>query len=545
MRRFSLFLLLFTLVANPSQAQDGTEAQAKGSISGTVVNAVTQQPVAGAQVMLRARGAGFEGGQSPGSTRTDSDGHFSFTGLAPGRYVLLSSQAGYVSGNRRGPHSRVVASLGMGQQLDGIVLSLLPGGVITGRTLNEAHRPLQNVTVQVMKVSYERGSRDLQEAAETTTNKSGEYRIGGLVPGKYYLHASYTPELQSKSASNKSYVPLCYPSSSDPSACVELTIQGGDEMAGMDFEFAPVATVRLQGRTVDARKSAPASKCEVTILRDQGGGALMHLSETTSDGKGNFEFESLAPGNYTLVAQRTKNSAQEKTISGVKTVEIHDTNVDNFQLEIAPGVEVSGRVRVEGKSNIDLSTIIGVLQPTRDSVVAALLPDVDNASIKADGSFTFQDVPQGNYWISLSPLPSGFYLKGSDEANALDGVAVTRGSAPPIVELVLSPGAAQVEGTVLSDENPCPGAAVILVPEENGRVRASDYKKSFTDRSGRFLLRGLPPGDYQIFAWEEIENTPYTDPSFLQEYQDRGKSVHLEDGDRSKVELELIPTGGI
>ena len=38
------------------------------------------------------------------------------------------------------------------------------------------------------------------------------------------------------------------------------------------------------------------------------------------------------------------------------------------------------------------------------------------------------------------------------------------------------------------------------------------FKTAATDQDGHFTMRGLPPGPYKIFAWEELDPFAYFDP---------------------------------
>ena len=50
----------------------------------------------------------------------------------------------------------------------------------------------------------------------------------------------------------------------------------------------------------------------------------------------------------------------------------------------------------------------------------------------------------------------------------------------------------------------------------------------------------MTPGDYKLFAWEEIERAMYLDPDFLQSYEDSGKPVHLDENSSIDMQLDLI-----
>jgi hypothetical protein len=49
------------------------------------------------------------------------------------------------------------------------------------------------------------------------------------------------------------------------------------------------------------------------------------------------------------------------------------------------------------------------------------------------------------------------------------------------------------------------------------------------------------PGNYTLFAWEQVDRDAFFDPEFLAQYEDRGKAVHVEEGDHITVKLDEIP----
>jgi hypothetical protein len=99
-----------------------------------------------------------------------------------------------------------------------------------------------------------------------------------------------------------------------------------------------------------------------------------------------------------------------------------------------------------------------------------------------------------------------------------------------------------VDGTVVHDQNPVGGAWVVLAPNPPYRDREEMYSVKVTDDFGRFSLLGLPPGDFKLFAWEHRQGTNYTDPDFLEAFESRGTTVHIEERQPQTVQLEVITT---
>lgn len=53
-------------------------------------------------------------------------------------------------------------------------------------------------------------------------------------------------------------------------------------------------------------------------------------------------------------------------------------------------------------------------------------------------------------------------------------------------------------------------------------------KTTSTDQNGQFLIHGIAPNNYALFAWETLEPAAYEDhPEFLKLYCTRGKSIAI------------------
>jgi Carboxypeptidase regulatory-like domain len=556
----TLVLLAFPITlsvffASNARAQDAGLPQDKGTIAGTVIDAVSGQPLKGAEVRLRAiPSTSAPGSQSaseslpqPITSNTDAGGRFGFDGLAAGRYFLLASHDGYANNNR--PYTGLrgkMLMLAPGQHVNDIVVRLVPNGTIAGRITDELGKPLRGVSVEAMKSSYSHGRRELRSVAVAPTNEAGEYRVPALVAGKYYIRAKPPGSLKVKSGTDKAYTPVYYPAANDQSRSIALVLRAGEDLAGIDINLAPVRAVQIRGRVINAHTSLPSKEAEVTLLSDQGETIFSPARNFSAGGQANFEFRGVPPGSYVVVAQQPSSVQEPKTMWGRTSVEVKDSNLDHVDVVAGPGVDVSGRIRVEGETvsdfSKDLSNMMGNLDSQEASSLAGLTPDIDNAPVKADGTFVFHEVPEGNYRINFFPVPPGFYLTSNGAADVLEsGIAVGRGHSPATVELILNPGAGQIDGTVESDEQSAPGASVVLVPDGKGRGQPNYYRQSVTDLLGRFAMRNIVPGDYMLFAWEQIDRGAYFDPEFLGRFEERGKALHVEEGGHTSVKLEEIP----
>ena len=80
----------------------------------------------------------------------------------------------------------------------------------------------------------------------------------------------------------------------------------------------------------------------------------------------------------------------------------------------------------------------------------------------------------------------------------------------------------------------------MAVPDATDRLRKDRYKKVMSDSSGRFRMQGLPPGNYSLFAFEDIEEGAWQDPEVIRPYESRGTSARVRDGNDENVQLTVI-----
>lgn len=543
------FLLLSSLFALRVCGQETpSTAEIKCRIEGQVVKAGTGEPLKKARVVLRKA----EGRDPPDGTATDAAGQFVLKDIEPGHYLLWVERNGYVRqeyGQRNPERSGTILTLEKGQKLRDVLFRLIPAAVIAGHVVDEDSEPLPGVQVQALRYRYIGGKQQLVFAAGASTNDFGEYRVYGLAPGRYYLSATYRPGVtffgnsvvvrRSDSEIEEGYAPTYYPGTNDTARATSLELRAGEEVRGTDFALLPTRTVRVRGRVFNTITGGPARGADVW-LRPRERGYVPFLSQNRThveDPQGKFELRGVTPGSYTVSAMWWQDG---KTYSAQQQLDAGSADVQGVNLVIAQGIDLAGRVSMEGAAaDISLTTLEVYVQPSE--------PWGSNGasgSVKPDGTFVLQNVAEDNYRIFIGQLPPDFYLKsatlGTD--NVLEkGLTISHGQDGRL-ELVLSSAAGRVEGRVLTeDELPANGSTVALIPEQRRRNQTWLFKSATTDQFGRFTLRGIAPGEYKLFAWNDVEPGAYQDPEFLRRYEEKGKLVHIDEASRVTTELKLIP----
>ena len=123
----------------------------------------------------------------------------------------------------------------------------------------------------------------------------------------------------------------------------------------------------------------------------------------------------------------------------------------------------------------------------------------------------------------------------------LDAGLHISGASRDQLEIVIGANGGRINGTVMNPRREAlAGVTVVAVPDARDRSGSDRYKKVMSDSSGRFRLLGLAPGDYPLFAWEDLEEDAWQDPDVIRAYQSRGTSVRVRDGDDQMVQLTVI-----
>lgn len=103
------------------------------------------------------------------------------------------------------------------------------------------------------------------------------------------------------------------------------------------------------------------------------------------------------------------------------------------------------------------------------------------------------------------------------------------------LEMVASSRGAGVQGAVLDvDGLPMAGVSVALVPESTRREQFHLYKTASTDQYGHFELRGIAPGEYKLFSWEEVKADAWQDPEFIKPFEQKANALRSMMMTRSK-----------
>ncbi|HEY2381052.1 MAG TPA: carboxypeptidase regulatory-like domain-containing protein [Terriglobia bacterium] len=497
---------------------------ATSSVSGTVVVAGTSTPIPKAHVTILG----------PQVVRIDSDdsGHFAVRDIQPGKYRIAVAADGYMPGQygRRigsGPGSEIdVAS---GQERNDIIVNLIAKGSISGRVSNANGDLIPNARVQLLRYTYQDGRRILISANNAMTDSRGEYGFVSLAPGPYVVSAI--------PSENANALPVYFPGLTDISSASTIDLPSGLAMSGIDIRLTDVRPLRVRGQVISALTNQPAAGASVTLVPRRGTVSTGSTQRGVSDAGGAFEFNRMAPGSYDVVASVNGNG--ERLATAVP-IDVAANDIDNISLVLQPQFMITGRITIDDpatSSGIDLSRIRVELR--REPFTQELLILIP--TVAADGTFTMAGITPGDYALKVT-AGSRAYVKsarfgGIDALNPPFHIDAGAGE----LDIAVSSNSGSLDAIVFDDkQSPIPDATIVLVPEPPKRNRTDLYDALGTDATGHAHLTGLAPGDYRIFAWDDIPADAWQDSDFIRPYESRGILIHVLEGNADTVQLDLI-----
>jgi len=508
-----------------------------------VVNAATGEPLN--KVRILAEGGGTESGATPFTT-SDAKGHFTLINLLAGHYHLKGQRNGYLDGYygaRRAEGNGTPIALEAGQEIQDLVLKLTPFGVIAGTVRDADGEPLARITVTVHRLRYENGQRKIVQVSGAYTDDLGQYRIPDLTPGKYYVHAEAKKarefgsmgemEVETEDHSPKSdappqtLIPTMYPSLQE--------VGPGARVTGVDIALTRSTTVTVKGHAT-APAGMQINGISLNYANAESDALGLNLFTGTNE-KGDFVFRAVPPGSYTLTAAATPpskpfNGTFEMFQHEFKTrmpLQVGTSPLEGIRVTVEPGAEIAGHVRVDGDDKAKVSGFVQFSDGQSEPVMAA---------VTDDGSFKCVLSP-GHYTVEF---PEDLVVRSvrAQGRNILDEGLTVSEPGKIALDIGLADDGGQLAGVALAaDDKPVGGATVVLVPEASRRTRTYLFQQTESDQYGRFTIEGITPGDYKVFAWDDVEPGIWWDPDFLKKYEPHAESVTIAVKGKATAKVHL------
>lgn len=594
---------------------EGGRTRTGGVIVGTVLDAMTGAGVANVAVTIQGPGVRYRIATDPRGRYyfvALPAGDYAIVALKPG-YV----PGGY--GRLRAASDAQTLHLRDREWIVGADVNLWRVATISGIVTDEAGEPIIGVRVNALRREFNGGAVRIASMHEALTDDQGRFRVIGLSPGDYLvmtpsvqvtvpsatferianagsvtgtliallwlgagrsgdIGASAADALNTMTFSDDdstvmlggrtgtppapvngrafAYPTQYYPASDLPSLAVPVTVDAGDDFAGIAFYLRPVGTADVAGIVLGPQ--GPAAGQLLRLVPDGGEdfGAGFETAATASDPQGRFIFRKVPAGSYLIEGRSAASLSRMTPTLGDGTVAsltaadtvwsrtpvaVSDDDVSGLTIVMHPTSSVTGSVLFRSSGARPRSEEI-------EGVVLSLLPAAQGRAGSADarpiatGAFAIHGVIPASYYVIAKP-PANWFIEsifagGSDLAS--DPLDAEPGGDGPRVIVTLTDRESRIEGTVRDARGfPAGRATVLVFPADRPTLPPLRTREARVSSSGTFVVGALPPGAYSVIAIDGADAGNWQDPARLALLRARAESVTTGAGDVRYRDLRL------
>ena len=510
---------------------------AKFKIAGTIVSSLSGTPLGNARVSV------FDTSNPADAVWmiTSENGRFEFGSLKRGKFSLQGAKRGFVRAAYE-QHEQFSTAIvtGAGFDTENLVLRLTPLAFLGGKVIDESGDPVRNARVMLYVENNQAGMNRITPADGGSTDDQGSYEFAALAPGNYYLSVAARPWYAVHPVSSPAEGPgnsspdvarsldVAYPTtyyngSIDADAATPISIKGGDHLQ-VDIHVNPVPALHLVFHVANDGQQGFSPPVFQKRVFDS-------LEYVQSDGAqfvapGVYELTGVPAGKYS-VRLREPKSGQLQQFSEMELVK-DGQELDTSRSEPAARVKLS--VKMPGPEPLPKQFHLALQDSRRQNV--AFKP-VDPA-----GEAIFEDLPAGQYAIRVfSPAKPYSVVRASSQGVEISGhdLNVTPGASLNLAVFLVG-GVVTVEGFAKRGDKPVAGVMVALVPKDP-ESHLEMFRRDQSDLDGSFVLRGVIPGTYTIFAVEDAWGFQWMQPGVLERYVQHGQNLTIGELMKGSVHL--------
>jgi hypothetical protein len=512
---------------------------------------------------------------------SDADGKFELSSLRPGAYSLSASSPGYVSVD---PDPKVFYRPG-----DNATITLVKGGVITGRVTNSLGEAIIGALVRAIKIrepndkpvrtrgdigSQINESMDMMLGPFKTDDR-GIYRIYGLSPGYYQVAAGGRSGQGFSFGGQNTYdgdAPTYFPSGTLETAG-EVTVLAGEEATNIDIRYRENRGHSIGGTVTVSTGPAPQA---ITVALSRAVNGIVEASTVVMGGRDHFGFDSLLDGEYIVFAMGTSGNLGmgagaegiTASVSQPRRVTVSGADVSGINLVIEPLGSIAGRVVLEPLQDAKEKeackgflpapiegTVLATHDDRKETVdpISGPLAAFKDTTPNEKSEFIISLLQPGTHWLTVRMPADHLYLKAvtlpQADPNtkpidiAKNGVKLKSGDRIKGLIVTVREGAARLSGkVVVGSDNKAPESkmSLHLVPAEPEAAEdVLRYFEATLSDDGSFALTNLSPGKYWIVGRETSDtDLAGTDRKPLAWDASARTALRFE-GEASKIFIEM------
>jgi hypothetical protein len=426
----------------PARARPDPKTPASGSLAGTITDATTHAPIAGADVCADGWSSELttEQLEEPFCARSDASGRYQIGGLLAATYIVHAAARTYRPEHHHpgGDSQELLIVLAAAQQRTGIDVALHPGAVeITGTVADLTGGPIAHARV------HGGGSRrSFRPYATAETDERGRFSLW-VRPGTAAVAAS-ADGYASQATSGK---------------------------APGTFELLLIPEASVAGTVVDAATGQPIAGARVTVTSDE---RFAEGTTALTGPDGTYRAGGLSPGRFSATArsEHAFGRTEGSVLVGI------GQRIDGANIKMSPALHVEGKL-----------VIAGTGQPCADG-------DVELRDAERHLELHLREMPFGIH-TGDGALPGTYAVTAQCQGfvpRSYPPIAITDKDVTAVWEVDRG---ATVRGKVTTRAGePIDGARIIARPQNSERFADGQFVWSGPD--GSYALRGMQPGSHRV-----------------------------------------------
>jgi hypothetical protein len=459
-----------------------TASREKAIVEGSIVNAVTNEPLKKARVTLSDGNIGLE-------VVSGDRGKFRFEGIEPEVYQIMAERPGFLAAVNEG-----WMEITAGEHVEDVIIKMTPQSAIAGHVVDEDGDPVPGARVLVEHKIHANSRTIVLYREEKVADEEGYFFAGALPAGRYSL--TLTPPERDPSKPGRPGPEEYFVRTEDP---IPVEVATGATTRNVEARIRRGRVFRIRGRV----SNWPHPGIPVQLMPT---GSWARIDKDNA-----FAFQDVAPGSYLINASSRLGCPVPVTVS--------DHDVDGLAVEFTPGPTVAGRIKMEGEGHLQTEPVI-------ELQIGAGGP-ISTIGAKADGTFEATNLKPDKYTVDYT-APDGFYVKSiqfnhqPSRDHVIDLASCTGGT----LDIAVAPNAATVSAKVRDAKN----VKVTLWSDSVSKSREAE--------DGTVTFKNLAPGEYRILAWEQVDDKYVEIPEFRSSFD--AQNISVSEGSHETIELRII-----
>ncbi len=338
----------------------------------------------------------------------------------------------------------------------------------------------------------------------------------------------------------KTYAPTYFPGVASVAEAKPIALGLSEESLDNDFGLRLVTVSKIAGRVTNPDGSASTAG-NITLIPDTAveRGAQFGVNYNSRiEWDGAFAISNVPPGRYLLRA-RSDDTVQPQFASLPLTVDEGD--LADVTVILGAPASISGTVIFpDGQTQPDLNNI-RIAAPSTEQQIG----NQAQARVQKDGTFTIDGLPAGPHLIRPSGNLRGWTLRSvlADSRDITDTpVDLRSGQKLTNVTITFSDKVNEITGTMTNERSvPVTEYTVLAFSTESSfwRPQSRHIATARPDQTGKYRIRGLPPGEYYVTTVDPAEQGEWFEAAYLEEHRIGAGRLSLGEGETKSHDFKL------